>query len=84
MTHTGIYDWTRVPIGITFQIVMTQVLRCLHWKQALLQVDILIYSKNFEVHLQHMKQVFSETKGRQITLYLETDQMPICRASIIL
>lgn len=61
ITHTGIYEWTRMPFGlrnapITFQMVMTQILRGLHWKQALVYVDdILIYSKKFEAHLHHLK-----------------------------
>lgn len=51
-THTGIYEWTCMPLGlrnarITSQMVMTQVLRDLHWKHALVYSDyILIYSKN--------------------------------------
>lgn len=54
---------------ITFQMVMTQVLRGLHWKQALVYVDdILFYSKNFEAHLHHLKQVFHRLQDAGLTL----------------
>lgn len=70
ITHTGIYEWIRMPFGlrnapITFQMVMTRVLRGLHWKQALL-----IYSKNCEAHLQHLKQVFQRLKDAGVALKL--------------
>lgn len=76
ITHTGIYEWIRMPFGlrnapITFQMVMTRVLRGLHWKQAVVYVDyILIYSKNCEAHLQHLKQVFQRLKDAGVALKL--------------
>lgn len=76
ITHTGIYEWIRMPFGlrnapITFQMVMTRVLRGLPWKQAVVYVDyILIYSKNCEAHLQHLKQVFQRLKDAGVALKL--------------
>ena len=55
ITQAGVYEWKRMPFGLTnspisFQTLMSNVLRGLNWKSVLVYVDdILIFSrtKNF-------------------------------------
>ncbi|CAC5385211.1 Transposon Ty3-I Gag-Pol polyprotein,Transposon Ty3-G Gag-Pol polyprotein [Mytilus coruscus] len=60
ITQTGIYQFKRMPFGlmnspITFQAMMSHVLRGLNWKFVLVYVDdILIFSQTFEDHLNHL------------------------------
>lgn len=55
--------------GFTFQMVISQVLQGLNWKNVPVYVDdISIFSKNFEEHLTHLTQVFSRLKNANLTL----------------
>ena len=64
ITQSGIYQFTRMPFGlmnspITFQAMMSHVLRGLNWKFLLVYVDdILVFSRTFEEHLSHLSQDF--------------------------
>lgn len=64
VTPSGIYQWKRLPLGLSsapssFQHLLTQVLKHLNYKIAMAYVDdILVFSRNFEAHLQHLQQVF--------------------------
>ena len=68
ITRSGVYEWKRLSYGlmnaaITFQCLMTQVLRGLNWKFLLVYIDeILMFSQTFEEHLDHLKQVFTRLK----------------------
>ncbi|CAC5403244.1 Retrovirus-related Pol polyprotein from transposon gypsy,Retrovirus-related Pol polyprotein from transposon 297,Retrovirus-related Pol polyprotein from transposon 17.6,Transposon Ty3-I Gag-Pol polyprotein,Transposon Ty3-G Gag-Pol polyprotein,Retrovirus-related Pol polyprotein from transposon opus,Retrovirus-related Pol polyprotein from transposon 412 [Mytilus coruscus] len=74
ITRNGVYEWLRLPFGlrnspVSFQMIMTQVLRGLNWKFVLVYVDdILIFSKTFEEHLRHLEQVFSRLRDANLTL----------------
>jgi len=74
VTHEGVFEWNRLPFGLknapmSFQMLMSQVLRGLHWKFALCYIDdILIYSKDFEEHLDHLDKVFSKLRQANLTL----------------
>lgn len=74
ITQRGVYEWTRMPFGLTnapisFQTLMSSVLRDLNWKSVLVYVDdILIFSHTFEDHLMHLKQVFSKLREANLTL----------------
>ncbi|CAG2239543.1 unnamed protein product [Mytilus edulis] len=74
VTHSGIYEWNRMPYGlrnssIAFSQVMSQILRGLHWKYVLAYIDdILIFSKTFEEHLQHLEEVFARLRKANFTL----------------
>ena len=74
ITHSGIYEWLRLPFGLsnspaTFSMVMAQVLRNLNWKFVLCYVDdILVFSPDFETHLNHLRQVFECLSNANLTL----------------
>ena len=74
VTHEGVFQWRRMPFGLmnapmSFQMVMSQVLRGLHWKNVLVYVDdILIFSHTLEEHLQHLSQVFDRLHKANLTL----------------
>ena len=63
-THAGLYEFTTMPFGLcnapgTFQRLMECVLRGLTWQIALIYLDdVLVYSRTFEEHLQHLRLVF--------------------------
>ncbi|VDI63928.1 Hypothetical predicted protein [Mytilus galloprovincialis] len=74
ITHKGVYEFNRLPFGmmnspLTFQCLMTKVLKDLNFKIALVYIDdILIFSKNFEDHLNHLQQVFSNLREANLKL----------------
>lgn len=74
ITQSGVYEWKRMPFGlqnspISFQTLMSNVLRGLNWKSVLVYVDdILIFSKSFDEHLKHLGQVFDRLKEANLKL----------------
>ena len=74
ITQNGVYEWLRLPFGlrnapVSFQQIMTQVLRGLNWKFVLVYVDdILVFSRSFEEHLGHLEQVFNRLRDANLTL----------------
>ena len=74
ITQRGVYEWTRMPFGLTnapisFQTLMSTVLRGLNWKSVLVYVDdILIFSNSFQEHLHHLEQVFNRLREAKLTL----------------
>ena len=77
VTHDGVYEFLRMPFGLrnapmSFQMLMSQVLKGLNWKFALCYIDdILVFSSNFEEHLDHLDQVFQRLRNAHLTLKLE-------------
>lgn len=73
-TQSGIYEWMRLPFGLSnspqsFSMIMAQVLRGVNWKFVLCYVDaILVFSENFEKHLDHLKQVLHCLQKANLTL----------------
>ena len=63
-----------MPFGLvnapaTFQMVMNMVLRGLTWKHCLVYIDdIIVWSDNFENHLQHLNQVFDRLRQANLSL----------------
>ena len=60
LTTDGKYQWNVVPFGLataasTFQYLMSQVLTSLNHFVFTYLVDVLIFSKSWEEHLQHLK-----------------------------
>ena len=74
ITHQGIFQFRKLPFGLmnspmTFQLAMTQALRGMNWKFALIYVDdILIFSQNFEEHLIHLDQIFQRLREANLKL----------------
>ena len=77
ITHNDVYEWTRMPFGLknapmTFQMVMSQILREMNWKHVLCYIDdILVFSSNFKEHLYHLNLVFSKLREAGLTLKSE-------------
>lgn len=67
-TPFGHYEFTVMPFGVKnapadFQRIMEIALSGLQWRSCLVYIDdILIYSKNFDDHIQHLKAVFLALK----------------------
>ena len=74
ITEGGLYHFKRLPYGMknsssTFQRLMAEVLRDINWKFCLVYIDdILIFSKDFDSHLDHLSQVFDRLRKANLTL----------------
>ena len=74
ITQSGVYEYKRMPYGlmnapVSFQMVMTQVLRGLTWRQCLIYLDdILVFSETFDDHLSHLEQIFSRLRQANLKL----------------
>ena len=73
-THDGLFSFEVMPFGLTsapatFQRVMQDTLRGLQWDICLVYLDdILIFSKDFDEHLERLGQVFDRLKTAGFTL----------------
>lgn len=69
ITQDGLYEFNVMPFGLhnapaTFQRAMQEVLRGLNWKFVLVYLDdVIIFSKSFEEHLDHLKQVLERFRS---------------------
>ena len=74
VTHAGLYEFLVLPFGLTnapstFERLMEIVLRGLTWKICLIYIDdIIVFSKTFEEHLQHLELVFQRLREANIKL----------------
>lgn len=72
ITQNGIYEYKRMPFGlmnapVSFQMVMTQVLRGLTWRHCLIYLDdILVFSETFDDHLTHLEQIFTRLRSLKL------------------
>ena len=75
ITHQGIFEFNRLSFGMvnapmTFQSLMTKVLKNLNFKIALVYIDdLLIFSKDFDQHLHHLNLVFDNLRSANLTLH---------------
>ena len=75
ITHQGIFEFNRLSFGMvnapmTFQSLMTKVLKNLNFKIALVYIDdLLIFSKDFDQHLHHLNLVFDKLRSANLTLH---------------
>ena len=75
ITHNGVYEFNRLAFGMvnapmTFQSLMTKVLKNLNFKIALVYIDdLLVFSKDFDQHLHHLDLVFSNLRKANLKLH---------------
>lgn len=73
-THRGLFEFTRMPFGLcnapaTFQRLMQAVLSGLEGRTCFVYLDdVLVVSKTFEQHLQHLAEVFEQLKQAGLRL----------------
>ena len=76
-TRNGHYQFTVLPQGLTngpptFQRIVNQILGPNRWKHMLAYIDdIIIYSKNFSEHLQHIEEVCSLLQDANFKLNMD-------------
>ena len=74
VTRNGLWKWKVMPFGLTsapatFQRLMGQVLRGLHWKTLLLYLDdIIVISPDFATHLDRLSEVMRRLKSAGLKL----------------
>ena len=74
VTHCGLHEFVRMPFGLcnapaTFQRLMQVVLAGLEWKCCFVYLDdILVCSKTFEEHMEHLRLVFERLRRAGLTL----------------
>ena len=70
----GLYEFKVLPFGLcntlsTFQRMMESVLRDLNWKVCVIYLDdIIVFSKTFEEHLEHLSAVLDRFREANIRL----------------
>ena len=73
-THSGLYEFRRMPFGLanapsTFQRFMHAVLRGLQYQICLVHLDdIIVYSRSFADHINHLNDVFSRLRSANVKL----------------
>src|SRR6266545_2709612 len=74
ITPWGLFEWNRMPFGLcnapaTFQRLINQVLRKYLGKFVLVYLDdIIIYSKTFEKHKEHVRLVFKVLRAASLMM----------------
>ena len=74
ITQSGVYQFKKMPFGLTnapmsFQKTMTEVLRGINWQFSLVYIDdILIFSQDFDSHLDHLHQIFDRLRNANLRL----------------
>ena len=73
-TYHSLYEFIRMPFGLcnapdTFQRVMQAVLAGLEWRSCFVYLDdILIASRTFDEHLEHIKEVLEQLRAAGLHL----------------
>ena len=74
ITHQGIFEFNRLSFGMvnapmSFQALMTKVLKNLNFKIALVYIDdLIIFSRDFDQHLHHLNLVFNNLRSANLKL----------------
>jgi transposase InsO family protein len=73
-TWLGIFQWIVMPLGLTnapptFQRFMDVLLSGLNWKCCIVYLDdIIVFSRSFEEHLEHLRQVLTRIRDAGVVL----------------
>ena len=73
-TYCGLFEFVRMPFSLcnapaTFQRLMQRVLAGLEWRTCFVYLDdILVASRSFEEHLQHLREVFTRLRDAGLRL----------------
>ena len=87
--QNGQFVWNRMPFGlknspITFQQTMNDVLRDLITKCCIVYVDdIIVFSKDFDTHLEDLQKVFDRLEKANLTLKLSKCQFAVQRVKYL-
>ena len=74
-THQGSFQWNVLPFGLmnapsSFQMLMSQVFQGMTFKHLIIYIDdLLVYSKSFTEHLEHLQAVFDCLRGARLKLH---------------
>ena len=74
VTRGGLWQWRVLPFGLTsapatFERLMEKVLKGLQWRTLLLYLDdVIIFSKDFESHLERLAEVCQRFRSAQLKL----------------
>ena len=74
VTRGGLWRWKVLPFGLTsapatFERLMERVLKGLQWRTLLLYLDdIIVFSKNFQSHLERLEEVFQRFRAARLKL----------------
>src|SRR6266498_123907 len=77
ITSWGLFEWNRMPFSLcnapaTFQHLMNQVLRKYLRKFILIYLDdIIIYSKTFKKHKEHVRLIFEALRATSLIMKLK-------------
>ncbi|CAF1425819.1 unnamed protein product [Adineta ricciae] len=86
ISHKGLYEFKVMPYGLTnapatFQRLMDIVLAGLKWKSCLVYIDdVIIYSSNFNQHINDLTEVFDALRNANLTL--KASKCHFCRNEI--
>ena len=85
-THSGLFQFAVMPFGLcnspaTFERLMSQVMRGLHWKHCLVYIDnILVFGNDFESVLHNLKLVLNRVA--EYGLQLKSTKCNLFRTSV--
>lgn len=77
VTHHGVYQYTRMPFGLknapaTFQRAVDMILASVKWQYAIVYLDdIVIFSRNVEEHLKHIRTVLTLLRAAGMSLKMK-------------
>ena len=77
ITQDGLYQFEVLPMGLmnapaTFQRTMNNIIGYNRWNYVLVYLDdILIFSKSFQEHMKHLREIFTILNHHNFTLNLE-------------
>ena len=81
VTRGGLWQWKVLPFGLTsapatFERLMEKVLKGLQWQTLLLYLDdVIVFSKDFESHLERLAEVCQRFRSAQLKLRPEKCQL---------